>query len=139
MRLYSGKHHRAGFNYQIICTLDGDTPGDHRLCDWDTPRRFCVPVPRPQSVHRPERRHSRIRDIKDSDSSPPPRSRLEENSPRPTKHLNCKINHHRVIIERVIAHIKYWRVLSYTYRRTLTLYQRVFSIGRAVFLLRDNY
>ena len=23
MRLYSGKHHRAGFNYQIICTLDG--------------------------------------------------------------------------------------------------------------------
>ena len=33
------------------------------------------------------------------------------------KHLNQHINHHRVVIERVIAHFKRWRVLSSIFRR----------------------
>lgn len=32
------------------------------------------------------------------------------------KHLNRHINHHRVVIERVIAHFKCWRVLSSIFR-----------------------
>ena len=55
------------------------------------------------------------------------------------KHLNRHINHHRVVIERVIAHFKCWRVLSSIFRRPLTSYRRVFSVVRALFFWIQNH
>ena len=55
------------------------------------------------------------------------------------KHLNRHINHHRVVIERVIAHFKCWRVLSSIFRRPLTSYRRVFSAVRALFFWIQNH
>ncbi|WP_375378959.1 transposase family protein [Rothia dentocariosa] len=73
-----------------------------------------------------------IKAIWDSEYSP-----IQEKPPggdltNAEKSLNQQINNHRAVIERVIAQIRCWRVLLYTYRRPLASYQRVFSIVRGL-------
>ncbi|QNV37457.1 hypothetical protein IDM49_09560 [Rothia terrae] len=51
------------------------------------------------------------------------------------KENNRVINKLRVVVERVIAHIKTWRVLHMGFRRPLSSYQRVFSVVRGLVFL----
>ncbi|WP_455119921.1 transposase family protein [Rothia dentocariosa] len=82
---------------------------------------------------------SLIKATKDSDSPPPAKKPPGGKLTKTDKQLNRRINRHRVVIERVIAHVKCWRVLSAIFRRPMTSYRRVFSVVRAVFFwLRDN-
>lgn len=115
MRLYSGKHHCAGFNHQIICTLDGvplvitdPVPGAHHdtfAYRWYGLDRFLDP-------------HDTLADkgYQGLDLITPVKKLPGGELTDDEKHLNRHINHHRVVIERVIAHFKCWRVLSSIFR-----------------------
>ena len=138
MRLYSGKHHCAGFNHQIICTLDGvplvitdPVPGAHHdtfAYRWHGLDRFLDP-------------HDTLADkgYQGLDLITPVKKLPGAELTDDEKHLNRHINHHRVVIERVIAHFKCWRVLSSIFRRPLTSYRRVFSVVRALFFWIQNH
>ena len=138
MRLYSGKHHCAGFNHQIICTLDGvplvityPVPGAHHdtfAYRWHGLDRFLDP-------------HDTLADkgYQGLDLITPVKTLPGGELTDDEKHLNRHINHHRVVIERVIAHFKCWRVLSSIFRRPLTSYRRVFSVVRALFFWIQNH
>jgi len=138
MRLYSGKHHCAGFNHQIICTLDGvplvitdPVPGAHHdtfAYRWHGLDRFLDP-------------HDTLADkgYQGLDLITPVKKLPGGELTDDEKHLNRHINHHRVVIERVIAHFKCWRVLSSIFRRPLTSYRRVFSVVRALFFWIQNH
>ncbi|HIY95429.1 MAG TPA: transposase family protein, partial [Candidatus Rothia avicola] len=52
--------------------------------------------------------------------------------PKVVKDNNRVINKLRVVVERVIAQIKTWRVLHSVFRRPLGVYGRVFSSGEGV-------
>ena len=133
-----GKHHCAGFNHQIICTLDGvplvitdPVPGAHHdtfAYRWHGLDRFLDP-------------HDTLADkgYQGLDLITPVKKLPGAELTDDEKHLNRHVNHHRVVIERVIAHFKCWRVLSSIFRRPLTSYRRVFSVVRALFFWIQNH
>ncbi|WP_369127133.1 transposase family protein [Rothia nasisuis] len=61
---------------------------------------------------------------------------------KPGQKLSCQqlknnrvLNRLRSVVERVIAHIKTWRILHTGFRRPLSSYQRVFSVVRGLVFL----
>ncbi|WP_237197884.1 transposase family protein, partial [Rothia nasimurium] len=54
---------------------------------------------------------------------------------REQKRNNRVVNRLRSVVERVIAHIKTWRILHTGFRRPLGLYGRVFSVVRGLVFL----
>lgn len=102
---FSGKHKRAGFNHQVICTLGGNC--------WPSLTR--CPVLGMEGyiglgLSTPRRRYSTCR------------------TPSDVKVVNRFINSRRAVVERVITQIKTWRILHTGFRQPLGSYGRVFSV-----------
>ena len=124
--LYSGKHRTTGMNVQVVCTLDGelvwisdpirgarhdvfcldesgalDTLDPH---DWTADKGYVgrdVITPIKTPVHR---------DLLDWE-----------------KEFNTDINGVRAVVERVIAHVKNWRILHTDYRRPFDTFETTIS------------
>lgn len=119
--LWSGKHRTTGLNIQVACTLTGQLV-------W-------VSDPMPGSTHDTKAlRDSGLLDIPDGPrhigdkgyigtgmiipTRKPPGGNLHESD----KQFNKQLNSIRATIERVIAHLKTWRILHTDYRRPLTTF-----------------
>ena len=118
---WSGKHRTTGLNIQVACTLTG-----HLV--W-------VSDPMPGSTHDTKAlRDSGLLDVPDgprhvgdkgyigtgmiTPTRKPPGGDLHESH----KQFNKQVNSIRATIERVIAHLKTWRILHTDYRRPLTTF-----------------
>ena len=124
---FSGKHKRAGFNHQVICTLGGKL-----LAITD-------PVPGARHDAYAFKHHGLERYLDESTladkgyiglglATPVRRSKARR-MPADVKVVNRFINSRRSVVERVIAQVKTWRVLHTGFRRPLGVYLRVFSSG----------
>ena len=119
--LWSGKHRTTGLNVQVACTLSGHLA-------W-------VSDPMPGATHDVTAlRESGLLDIDDSPEHigdkgylgagmitpirKPPGGQLHESH----KQFNKQVNSIRATIERVIAHLKTWRILHTDYRRPLATF-----------------
>jgi hypothetical protein len=124
--LWSGKHRTTGLNIQVACTLAGQLV-------W-------VSDPMPGSTHDTKAlRDSGLLDIPDGPRHigdkgyigtgmitpirKPPRGDLHESH----KQFNKQVNSVRATIERVIAHLKTWRILHTDYRRPLTTFSETIT------------
>lgn len=127
---FSGKHKRAGFNHQVICTLDG--------------KLIAITDPLPGARHDAYafRAHGLGRYLDSSTladkgyvglglATPNKRSVFWRMS-ADRKEVNRVINAGRAVVERVIANVKCWRVLHSGFRRPLAVYKRVFSVVRGL-------
>lgn len=130
---FSGKHKRAGFNHQVICTLDG--------------RLLAITDPLPGARHDAHafRAHG-LDQLLDSSTladkgyvglglATPARRKPGQGLSRQQKKNNQVLNRLRSVVERVIAQIKTWRILHTGFRRPLGLYRRVFSVVRGLVFL----
>ncbi len=127
---FSGKHKRAGFNHQIICTLDG--------------RLLAITDPLPGARHDVYafKAHG-LETLLDSSTladkgyvglglaTPTKRNPGQRLAARVKKN-NRVLNRLRSVVERVIAQVKTWRILHTGFRRPLGSYGRVFSSGAGV-------
>ena len=127
---FSGKHKRAGFNHQVICTLDG-----RLLATTD-------PLPWARCDAHAFRAHG-LDQLLDSSTladkgyvglglAAPARCKPGQGLSRQQKKNNQVLNRLRSVVERVIAHMKTWRILHTGFRRPLRVYGRVFSSGAGV-------
>lgn len=125
--LYSGKHKRCGFNLQVACLLDGTLVGvgtaiygaHHDVYAW---HECGLEQQLADAVE-----HDRL--LADlgyvgvpgivTGTKRPIRGRLTEQQHR----ANRQIAHIRVIVERVIAHLKHWKILGHPYRGPLDDYR----------------
>lgn len=125
---FSGKHKKAGFNHQVICTLDG------RLL------AITDPLPGARDDAHAFRAHGLERLLDSSTLAdqgyigfwgwlPRPGATKPAGTPADVKAVNRFINSRRAVVERVIAQIKMWPVLHTGFRRALGSYSRVFSSG----------
>lgn len=127
---FSGKHKRAGFNHQVICTLDG--------------KLLAITEPLPGARHDAYAfRTHRLDRYLDSSTladkgyvglglATPTKRRPGVKTGAQVKKVNRVINRLRSVVERVIAQVKTWRVLHSGFRRPLRVYGRVFSVVRGV-------
>ena len=130
---FSGKHKRAGFNHQVICTLDG--------------RLLAITDPVPGARHDAHafRAHG-LDKLLDSSTladkgyvglglATPARRKPGVRLSREQRRNNRVLNRLRSVVERVIAQIKIWRVLHTGFRRPVGVYGRVFSVVRGLVFL----
>ncbi|WP_237186306.1 transposase [Rothia nasimurium] len=130
---FSGKHKRAGFNHQVICTLDGKL-----LAITD-------PVPGARHDAYAFKHHGLERYLDESTVADkgyiglglatPARRKPGQRLSREQRRNNRVLNRLRSVVERVIAHIKTWRILHTGFRRPLGLYGRVFAVVRGLVFL----
>lgn len=133
--LYSGKHATTGMNVQVLCDLDGNpiwisdpVPGrDHDmtalaasgLLDGLDPSKtladkgyqgsgMITPIKKPKG-----------RDLHESDQA-----------------YNADVNRLRAVVERVIAHLKTWRILHTDYRRPLATFEETITATIGLFFYR---
>lgn len=134
---FSGKHKRAGFNHQVICTLDG--------------RLLAITDPLPGARHDAHafRAHG-LEKLLDSSTladkgyvglglATPARRKPGQKLAKEQRRNNQVINRLRSVVERVIAQIKTWRVLHSGFRRPLEVYLRVFSVVRGLLFLAAGH
>lgn len=134
---FSGKHKRAGFNHQVICTLDG--------------RLLAITDPLPGSRHdaRAFRAHG-LDQLLDSSTlvdkgyvglglTTPTKRRPGLGLLREQKTNNRVLNRLRSVVERVIAQVKTWRILHTGFRRPQGSYGRVFSVVRGLVFLAAGH
>lgn len=127
---FSGKHQRAGFNHQVICTLEG--------------KLFAITDPFP-SARRDAfafKGHGLKKYLDESTQTDkgyvglglltPIKRRFEVKKPNSIKSNNRAINRLRAVVGRVTAQVKIWRVLHIGFRRPLRSYARVFSVVRGL-------
>ncbi len=127
---FSGKHKHAGFNHQVICTLDG--------------RLLAITDPVPGARHdalafRAHGLDKLLDPLTLADKgyaglglATPARRKPGVRLSREQKWNNSVLNRLRSVVERVIAQIKTWRVLHTGFRRPLGVYGRVFSVMRGL-------
>ncbi|WP_185174199.1 transposase family protein [Rothia nasimurium] len=127
---FSGKHKKAGFNHQVICTLDG--------------KLLAMTDPLPGARHDAYcfKEHGLNRFLDSSTLADkgyiglglvtPNKRPAGEKLGRNRKAVNRQINRLRSVVERVIANVMAWRVLHTGFRRPLGSYRRVFSVVRGL-------
>ncbi|WP_188360435.1 transposase family protein [Rothia aerolata] len=127
---FLGKHRRTGLTYQVICTLDG--------------KLSAITGPLPGARHDAHvfRAHGLDRLLDSSTLADKGYAGLGLAAPtlrKPGQRLGCEqkknnrvLNRLRSVVERGIAQIKTWRILLTGFRRLLSLYKRVFSVGRGL-------
>ena len=133
---FSGKHKRAGFNHQIICTLDG--------------RLLAITDPLPGAMHNAYcfKEHG-LDQLLDSSTladkgyiglglATPNKRPAGGQMSRNRTMVNRQIKRLRSVVERAIAQVKTWRVLHSGFRRPLGVYGRVFSVMRGLVLLATS-
>ena len=128
--LFLGKHQRAGFNHQVICTLNGKLLA---ITDPMLGARHDVHAFR---FHRLERflDGSTLADkgyiglglLTSVKRKPGVRMRAA------VRENNRRIIRLRSVVERVIAQVKTWKVLHSGFRRPLSSYGKVFSVARSL-------
>lgn len=130
---FSGKHKRAGFNHQVICTLDG--------------KLLAITDPLPGARHNAYAfKHHGLDQLLDSSTladkgyiglglATPRRGSKNGKTPADVKAVNRFINSRPAVVERVIARVKTWRILHSGFRRPLGLYSRVFAVVRGLIFL----
>ena len=134
---FSDKHKRAGFNHQVICTLDGTLLAITDLL--------------PGSRHDAHafRAHG-LDQLLDSSTladkgyvglglTTPTKRRPGLRLLREQKTNNRVLNRLRSVVERVIAQVKTWRILHTGFRRPLGSYGRVFSSGAGLVFLAAGH
>lgn len=123
---FSGKHKRAGFNHQVICTLDGKL-----LASTD-------PLPGARHDAHAFRAHG-LAQLLDSSTladkghvglglATPSKRKPGQKLAKEQRRNNRILNRLRSVVERIIAHIKTWRILHTGFRRPLGSYRQVFSV-----------
>ena len=130
---FSGQHKRAGFNHQVICTVDG--------------KLLAITDPVPGARHDAYAfKHHDLQKYLDESTladkgyiglglaSPGRRSKTRRIA-ADMKAVNRFINSRRAVVERVIAQVKTWRILHTGFSRPLGSYSRVFSSGAGVGVL----
>lgn len=127
---FSGKHKRAGFNHQVICTLDG--------------KLLVITDPLPGARHDAFafKKHGLEKYLNETTLADkgyvglglltPIKCKPGVKVPQGLKDNNRTINRLRAVVERVIAQLKAWRVLHTGFRRPLGVYGRVFSVVRGL-------
>jgi hypothetical protein len=125
--LYSGKHHTTGVNVQVACTLSGAPV-------W-------VSDPLPGSTH--DLTALRAHGLLDHPTTPatliadkgyqgsgmitPLKKPIGGTLTDDRKNYNTQVNRVRAVIERVIAHLKNWRILHTDYRRPFPTFQQTIT------------
>ena len=125
-RLYSGKHKTTGMNVQVVCTLDGElvwisdpTEGArHDVFCLDESGALQTLDPRDWTRDKGYVGRGMITPIKKIQT----RGLLDWQ-----KDFNAAINKTRAVVERVIAHVKNWRILHTDYRRPLDSFTTTIS------------
>ena len=115
-RLYSGKHKTTGMNVQVVCTLDGElvwvsdpiAGARHDVFCLDESGALQTLDPRDWTGDKGYVGRDMITPIKKIST----RGLLDWQ-----KDFNTAINRTRAVVERVIAHLKNWRILHTDYRR----------------------
>ncbi|WP_228008253.1 transposase family protein [Rothia terrae] len=130
---FSGKHKRAGFNHQVICTVDGKLLAITDQLPGARHDAYCF------------KKHGLEKYLDKTTLADkgyvglglltPVKHKPGVKMSKAVKENNRVINKLRVVVERVIAHIKTWRVLHMGFRRPLSSYQRVFSVVRGLVFL----
>ena len=125
--LYSGKHKRCGFNLQVACLLDGTLVGvgtaiygaHHDVYAWHE-------CGLEQALADTVEHHRLLADLGYvgvhgivTGTRRRPGGRLTEDQYR----RNREIARIRVVVERVIAHLKHWKILGQPYRGPLDDYR----------------
>ncbi len=128
LTLFSGKHKRAGFNHQVICTLGG--------------RLLAITDPLPEARHDVYAYHfHQVEKFLDESTLvdkgytglgllTPTKRKAGVRMRAAVKKNNRQIDRLRSVVERTIAQVKTWRVLHTGFRRPLSSYGRVFSVVR---------
>ncbi len=130
--LYSGKHKTTGVNVQILCDLDGNpvwisdpVPGrDHDmtapavsgLLDGLDPSKLLGDKGYQGSGMITPVKNPKGRDLHESDQN-----------------YNADVNRLRVVVERVIANLKTWRILHTDYRRPLATFEEIITATIGLF------
>lgn len=125
--LYSGKHKRCGFNLQVACLLDGTLVGVGRAiygshhdvyawheCGLETALADTVEHDRLLA----DLGYIGVRGVIHGHRRPIGGTLTDQQ-----RHINREIAHIRVIVERVIAHLKHWKILGHPYRGPLDDYR----------------
>lgn len=135
--LFSGKHKRAGFNHQVICTLNG--------------KLLAITDPVPGARHDVYAYHFHQLERFLNESTLADKGYIGLGLLTPSKRKpgvkmrtalkknNRQINRLRSVVERTIAQVKTWRVLHSGFRRPLGSYGRVFSVVRGLIFFVAGY
>jgi DDE superfamily endonuclease len=130
--LYSGKHKTTGMNVQVVCTLDGELVWISDPVEGARHDVFCLDE---SGVLRTLDPHDWT-----GDKGYVGRGMITPIKKVPAHELldwqqtfNTAINRTRAVVERVIAHLKNWRILHTDYRRPLDSFS--VTISAAVGLL----
>ena len=131
-RLYSGKHKTTGMNVQVVCTLDGELVWISDPIEGAHHDVFCLD-------------ESGVLQMLDPHDWTGDKGYVGRDMITPIKKINggelldwqktfnSAINSIRAVIERVIAHLKNWRILHTDYRRPVDSFTT--TISAAVGLL----
>lgn len=138
--LWSGKHRTTGLNVQVACTLSGHlawvsdpTPGKtHDTAALRASGLLDAPDPEPPQ-HLGDKGYIGLGMI--TPIRKPPGGELHESH----KEFNTQVNSIRATIERVIAHIKTWRILHSDYRRPLSAFPETITAVIALEFYRTAF
>lgn len=124
--MFSGKHQRAGFNHQLICTLNGKLLA---ITDPVPGARYDVHAFRFRRLERfvdestvADKGYIGLGLLAPAQRKPGVRMRAA------VKENNRQIIRLWSVVERVVVQVKTWRVLHSGFRRLLRSYSRVFLV-----------
>lgn len=124
--LYSGKHHTTGYNVQVAATLTGKLAWISDPLDGSRHDVHCLDasgvLTKMNPAHWIGDKGYLGRGLITPLKKPAHRDLLDSD-----KTFNQQVNSIRATIERVIAHLKNWRVLHTDYRRPLTTFKQTIS------------
>ena len=124
--LYSGKHKTTGMNVQVVCTLDGELVWISDPVAGARHDVYCLDV-------------SGVLDGLNPDDWTGDKGYVGRGIVTPIKNtegaelldwqtaFNTAINQTRAVVERVIAHLKNWRILHTDYRRPFDTFRTTIS------------
>ena len=131
-RLYSGKHKTTGMNVQVVCTLDGELVWISDPIEGAHHDVFCLDESGVLQMLDP-RDWTGDKGYVGRDMITPVKKINGGELLDWQKTFNSAINGIRAVIERVIAHLKNWRILHTDYRRPIDSFAT--TISAAVGLL----
>ena len=131
-RLYSGKHKTTGMNVQVVCTLDGELVWISDPVEGAHHDVFCLDESGVLQMLDP-RDWTGDKGYVGRDMITPVKKINGGELLDWQKTFNSAINSIRAVIERIIAHLKNWRILHTDYRRPIDSFAT--TISAAVGLL----
>lgn len=131
-RLYSGKHKTTGMNVQVVCTLDGELVWISDPVEGAHHDVFCLDESGVLQMLDP-RDWTGDKGYVGRDMITPVKKINGGELLDWQKTFNSAVNSIRAVIERVIAHLKNWRILHTDYRRPIDSFPT--TISAAVGLL----